>query len=485
MRIKTSYPILLLLLVTPVLGHSYKYKEPRKPNIVFIIVDQWRAQALGYSGDKNAFTPNLDKLAATSLNVSNAVSGTPVCTPYRASLLTGQNPLTHGVFMNDVGLDPGKTTLAKIFKSNGYNTGFIGKWHIDGHGRRSYIPESRRQGFDYWKALEVSHDYNHSEYFSGNSDKRLIWEGYDAIAQTDDACNYIKTKSKEEKPFLLFVSIGPPHDPYQTAPDKYRKLYDNKNIEINPNVPAQFHDKATQDLKGYYSHIAALDECVGKIWQNIKDAGIEENTMIVFTADHGDMLGSHGSWNKQQPYAESIKVPFLIHYPAALGRDKKTSSALLNSSDIMPTLLGFSNLPIPKTVEGVDFSGVFRGNKKDMVKETLIACYQPFGQWNRKRGGKEFRGLVTTQYTYVRDLKGSWLLFDNLKDPFQLNNLIGKSDYQKVEKDLENRLSRILVMRKDDFKPGMEYVKKWHYVVDETETVPYDKINFEGKPIVE
>ncbi len=120
-----------------------------------------------------------------------------------------------------------------------------------------------------------------------------------------------------------------------------------------------------------------------------------------------------------------------------------------------------------------------------MVKETLIACYQPFGQWSRKRGGKEFRGLVTTQYTYVRELKGPWLLFDNLKDPFQLNNLIGKSDYQKVEKDLENRLSRMLVMRKDDFKPGMEYVKKWHYVVDETETVPYDKINFEGKPIVE
>ncbi len=126
-------PLALLFLI-PCFTYSKDKKPTRKPNIIFIIVDQWRAQATGYSGDKNVSTPHLDRLASQSINVKNAVSGMPVCTPYRASLLTGQYPLTTGVFMNDVMLDTSRTTMAKVFRKNGYNTGFIGKWHIDGHG---------------------------------------------------------------------------------------------------------------------------------------------------------------------------------------------------------------------------------------------------------------------------------------------------------------------------------------------------------------
>jgi arylsulfatase A-like enzyme len=460
-------------------------KPPRKPNVVYIIVDQWRAQATGYSGDKNVITPNLNRLASQSVNVKNTVSGMPVCTPYRASLITGQYPLTTGVFMNDVMLDTAKTTIAKVYRNNGYNTGFIGKWHIDGHGRKSYIPENRHQGFEYWKVLECSHDYNNSFYYEGNSDKRLKWEGYDAIAQSEDASNYIRDQSKGGKPFLLFVSLAPPHDPYQTAPQKYRELYEKKELVINENVPPQFREKVRQDLKGYYSHMTALDDCIGKIWQAIKDAGIESNTILVFTADHGDLVGAHGSWNKQQPYEESIRVPFLIHYPDALGANGKVSTVLLNTPDIMPTLLGFTGLAVPSSVEGNDLSKVISGKKKDDIEETLIACVQPFGQWNRKTGGKEYRGIVTRQYTYARDLNGAWLLFDNIKDPLQLTNLVGQVAFKQLQQDLDARLQRKLRERKDDFLPGMDYVKKWHYVVDSTGTVPYNKINYEGKAIVE
>jgi arylsulfatase A-like enzyme len=456
-----------------------------KPNIVFIIVDQWRAQATGYAGDKNVLTPNLDKLAASSVHVKNAVSGMPVCTPYRASLLSGQYPLTTGVFMNDVMLDTAKTTLAKVYKKNGYTTGFIGKWHIDGHGRTSYIPENRRQGFEYWKALECTHNYNKSPYYAGNSPQQLFWEGYDAIAQATDAGQFITEQAKKQNPFVLFVSMGPPHDPYQTAPEAYKKLYENKDLQINPNVPAEHREKVKKDLKGYYAHMTALDESIGKLWQTIRAAGIENNTILVFTADHGDLLGAHGSWNKQQPYAESIRVPFLLHYPAAFGTSGKTSPILLNTPDIMPTLLGLSNIPIPASVEGTDFSRVLKGTQKDKVTHTLISCVQPFGQWHRGKGGREYRGLVTTQYTYVKDLQGPWLLFDNTKDPFQLNNLAGKAPYATTQKKLDDLLVASLKQRKDDFRPGMEYVKKWNYVVDETETVPYHKINYEGKPIVE
>jgi arylsulfatase A-like enzyme len=166
---------LFLLFYANVLFAQKKKRE--KPNIIYIIVDQWRAQATGYSGDKNAITPNINRLASQSMNVKNEVSGMPVCTPHRASLLTGQYPLTTGVFMNDVMLDTSRTTVAKVFSKKGYKTAFIGKWHIDGHGRKSYIPENRHQGFQYWKALECTHDYNKSMYYEGNSDKKLIWDG--------------------------------------------------------------------------------------------------------------------------------------------------------------------------------------------------------------------------------------------------------------------------------------------------------------------
>ncbi|MEX2232716.1 MAG: sulfatase [Cyclobacteriaceae bacterium] len=459
--------------------------DPRKPNIVFILVDQWRAQATGYAADKNVITPNIDRLASRSVNVKNAVSGMPVCTPYRASLMTGQYPLTHGVFMNDVMLDTARTTLAEVYRKQGYNTGFIGKWHIDGHGRSSYIPENRRQGFEYWKALECTHNYNQSAYYSGSSDKKLHWDGYDAIAQTEDAIRYITDQAKKENQFVLFVSMGPPHDPYQSAPEKYRKMYEDRKIDVNRNVPEEFRDKVTKDLKGYYSHITAIDECIGKIWQTLTDAGIEDNTMIVFTADHGDLLGAHGGWNKQQPYEESIRVPFLIHYPAVFGNEGKTSAILLNSPDIMPTLLGLSNIKIPRSVEGIDFSGVLKGNEKDRVTHTLISCVQPFGQWNRNKGGREFRGLVTNRYTYVKDLKGVWLFFDNINDPFQLNNLLGNPAYSETEMQLEKLLQKTLKQQKDEFKPGMEYVRQWNYFVDETGTVPYRNMNYQGVPTIE
>lgn len=463
----------------------FAQKTVKKPNILYILVDQWRAQAIGYAGDKNAITPNLNRLARESINFKYAVSGMPVCSPHRASLMTGQYPLTHGVFMNDVLLDTNKTTFAKIYKSVGYKTGFIGKWHLDGHGRNSYIPPTRQQGFGYWKALECTHDYNNSAYYTGDSNKKQIWEGYDVIAQTNDVIKYVKKAATEPNPFLLFISIGSPHDPYQTAPEKYRKMYENKELIINKNVPDELKNQTKKNLAGYYAHISAIDDCVGQMWQTLKDLKIDNNTIIVFSSDHGDLMGAHGSWNKQQPYAESIKVPFLIHYPDGFGKNGKITNALINTPDILPTLLGFSKIPIPNSVEGHDFSASLKGYKKDIVTHTLISCVQPFGQWDRKKGGKEYRGIETNQFTYTRDLAGPWLLFDNKNDPYQMNNLIGNSKFKAIQTRLDNNLKAELIKRKDKFLPGIEYIQKWNYLIDETETVPYSKVNFEGKPILE
>ena len=182
-----------------------------KPNVLIVIADQWRAQAFSYAGDPNARTPNFDRFEKECVHFTQAVSGTPVCTPMRATLLTGQRPLTHGLFLNDTPLRPDSVSLAKEFKAAGYDTACIGKWHIDGHGRSNYIPPERRQGFDYWKVLECTHAYNKSPYYAGDSNQKLFWEGYDAAAQTRDAERYLSDPARKEKPFLLWLEIGRAH----------------------------------------------------------------------------------------------------------------------------------------------------------------------------------------------------------------------------------------------------------------------------------
>ena len=399
-------------------------RKAKGPNVVFVLADQWRSQALGYAGDPNARTPHLDKLAAQSVNLSNAVSGCPVCCPYRASLLTGQYPLTHGVFLNDLCLEPKGVTLAEAYGRAGYDTAYIGKWHLDGHGRASYIPPERRHGFDYWKVLECTHNYNQSFYYEANNKTKLTWPGYDARAQTDDAIGYIRKHASGAKPFILVLSFGPPHNPYQTAPEKYRKLYDSKTLKLRDNIPAKVRGRYARDLAGYYGHVSALDACVGDLLGAIEKSGLADNTIFVFTSDHGDMLGSQGMSRKQKPWDESIMVPFLVRYPAGLGSKPRTIDMPINTPDIMPTLLGLSGIGVPKGVEGQDFSDVLAGRSKPANDAALITCPSPFGEWHRGQG-REYRGVRTRRYTYVRDLKGPWLLYDNRADPFQLNNLVG------------------------------------------------------------
>jgi arylsulfatase A-like enzyme len=439
----------------------------RRPNLVFVFADQWRAKATGYAGDPNAKTPWLDRLEKESINFTNAVSGCPVCTPYRGSLLTGQYWLTHGLFYNDKPLDPDATTIGKVYGKAGYETGYIGKWHVDGHGRSSFIPKVRRQGFEFWKACECTHNYNKSLYY-GDTDVKQYWDGYDAIAQTREAQKYIREHANK-KPFILFMSWGPPHAPYQTAPEKYKKRFSADTIILHPNVPESLKDKARNELAGYYAHIAALDDCIADLLETIKESGIEENTIFVFTADHGDMLRSHGMTKKQKPWEESVRIPFLLRYPAVHGKAGRKIDMPINTPDIMPTLLGLSGIDIPESVEGRDFSGVIKGTEAADNDAALIMCPVPFHQWNYQRGGREYRGVRTRRYTYVRDIKGPWLLYDNQNDPYQLENLCNNPEYSRIQQKLEKTLTGRLEERNDDFLPGAEYMKMWSYKWDGTD----------------
>ena len=272
-----------------------------RPNVVFIFADEWRAQATGYNGDSNCETPVLDDLAGRSIDLTEAVAGCPVCCPYRGSLMTGQYPLTHGVIINDVELDPGCTSIADAFNAGGYRTAYIGKWHIYGspagewERREAFVPREYQLRFDDWKGFECNHDYHDSWYFHNDDPTPRRWEGYDAFAQSREAAAFIREHADHETPFLLMLSWGPPHFPLHTAPEAYRARYADRDIELRPNVPEHVRAKATEEMRGYYAHVAAIDDALAIVGDAIRDAGLEEDTIFVVTSDHGDMRQSQGT----------------------------------------------------------------------------------------------------------------------------------------------------------------------------------------------
>lgn len=445
-------------------GRGARGQSVRRPNVLFIQCDEWRAQSTGYNHDPNVATPVLDRFEAQSVNFSTAISGCPVCCPQRASLLTGQYPLTNGVFVNDVELKPKGPTLGEEFRSAGYSTGFIGKWHVYGspdgkYGRRlAFIPPEKHFGFEYWKVCECTHDYNHSLYYEGSDPTPRYWPGYDAIAQTEDACRFMQSHPAD--PFMLVLSFGPPHFPLATAPERYQALFRDREIQLRPNVPASLRKEATDDLRGYYAHMAALDDCLDRLLKTLDSAGLAEDTIVVFTSDHGDMMRSQGLTTKLYPWEESIRVPLLVRYPRKLGVRGRRITTPVNSPDLMPTLLGLCGIAVPSSVEGTDYSAVILGSKPaphDVA--ALISLPVPITE-ARRYGFAAYRGLRTERYTYVRSIKGPWLLYDNEQDPYQMHNLLGKSEHRGLQSRLDRELDAALKRRKDEFLPADVYARR-------------------------
>ncbi|MGV2984700.1 sulfatase [Microbacterium sp. AGC85] len=423
-----------------------------RPNVVVVFGDEWRAHNVGYAGDEIARTPRIDRLAEESIDYTQAIAGQPICCPSRASFLTGQFPLQHGLYLNDVELTPTGPTLAEVFRESGYRTGYIGKWHLHGspeghYERRSaFIPPESRHGFEYFKALECTHDYNQSEYYANDDPTPQYWEGYDAFAQTDDALGFIE-EGPGQQPYFLMLSYGPPHFPLQTAPERFRALYEDVEIPLRPNVPGWAAERAKHDLRGYYAHIAALDECVGRLLDGLDP----DNTIVVFTSDHGDMLWSQGLEHKLNPWEESVRVPLLVRVP---GHEPRISTQLFNSADLMPTVLGFAGLEIPTTVTGSDLSA------SDSGPATAFLCAPAVYTSMRRSGLEEYRGVRDARYTYVRTLTGPWLLYDNVEDPFQLRNRCGDPALASEQRRLEQELGWWLTRLEDEFVPGEHYIRR-------------------------
>lgn len=461
----------LLLAGVPALGAA----PAQRPNLLFVFADQLRASATAYAGDLNARTPHLDRLSQQSLNFRNAVSVAPVCTPYRAALLTGRFPTSTGMFLNDAYLPDAEVTIAEVLQAAGYATGYIGKWHLDGHQRAGYIPPERRQGFDYWKAAECDHNYNHSHYYTGNSPEKLFWEGYDAFAQTKDAQQYLRGRAKEGKPFCLFISYGTPHFPHGSAPAEFKAKYPPEKIRFQTNVPPEQQTaKVRAEAQGYYAHLEALDQCIGDLVRTLDETGLRENTIFVFTSDHGEMMGAHGvrPYTKQVAYAEAAGVPFLLRFPRAHGATGRSVATPLTTPDLMPTLLHLTGVSAPPSCEGRDLSALVTGKAQELPEHA--ALYMGVAPFTAQEDNTPYRAIRTNRYTYVRRLTGPPLLFDDQADPQQLVNLAGQPAHAALAHELDQRLAAALRAARDDFRPPEYYVKKFGY-----ELAPHGSISYQ------
>ncbi|HAA76934.1 TPA: sulfatase [Candidatus Latescibacteria bacterium] len=435
-----------------------------QPNIVFIFSDQHRACTTSLEGAA-VVTPNLERMASEGIVMRNCISNAPVCTPWRAAFLTGQYPLTNGVFLNDVRLSTDIPTLGNCLKAGGYRTGYVGKWHLDGNKRAGYIPPGpRRQGWDEWAVLNCTHSYLKSRYYLNDDDQIRQWDGYDAITQTDAAVDFINKADDDSRPFALVLSWGPPHNPYRDIPDAYLDQYPVDEAEVRPNCETP----NKEELSGYYAHVTALDEQLGRIQDLLEQKDLMENTVFIYTSDHGDMVGSQGEQRKQKPWDESIRVPFVIQCPGLKG-EGSTLQKPINMVDLMPTLLSFAGIDIPDGVEGRDLSRLFTGGEPDGDDVALTMCITPFAEYT----GLPWRGVRTSRYTYARRLDGPWLLYDNETDPYQQNNMIDQPEYAALQEELEGYLIRLLAERDDPFEPAQFYIDKWGFEVDEKGAVPY------------
>jgi len=404
----------------------------KRPNVVYVFADQMRACAMGCMGNAQIITPNLDRLAGEGLLVTNAISCQPVCSPYRAQLMTGRYSHATGMIHNDIRLPDGETVISELMKKAGYATGYVGKWHLAGY-RKNPVDAKSRRGWDFWAVRNCSHRHSKPEYWLNDSAKPVRVPGWEPEVQTDLAVEFIKKKSGA--PFCLFLSFGPPHNPYE-APAKYVDMYKGRKLVHRPNVP----EGDTKNLLQYYAMTTSLDVCVGRVMDALKAAGVAEDTILVFSSDHGDMLGSQGHRLKQRPWEESINIPFILRYP----RDVKAGQRrdwIVASVDVMPTLLGLCDIPVPKGVQGRDCSATFRGESRSERDAAFL--------FNVSRGGgpgTDWRGIRTKEWTYAHHFSGDWVMYDLKNDPYQLKNLVDDPAFAPKKRELRARLE---AMRKE------------------------------------
>jgi len=468
------------------LSSCMKEKDNR-PNLLFIFPDQFRKQAQGFLKQDPVYTPNIDKLAENGVVFSNVVSTNPLCSPYRGMLLTGKYPLSNGVLSNcnssrtpfDNFLNPEDECISDVVSENGYNAAFVGKWHLDGpEGTKAGEPKiwdayckpgKHRHGFDFWYSYGADDNHLRPHYWINNAPEEdaKYFNEWSPEHEAKVVQNYLRNVDGKyrdsEKPFTMIWGINPPHHPFNLVPEKYKKNFEGKtekDVLKRPNVQFtdnremgdrgfgdMFVEKRVDQSTDYFSMCEGVDVQIGKVLKTLKEEGLTDNTIVIFTSDHGEMLGSQGMMHKNIWFNEAYEVPFIVNWPKNI--KPGTDDLLLSTPDLMPTLLGLMGMgdKIPEEVEGKDYSGIFRGENVERPEAALYFFAKPEDEKEKRRGVKTH----THTYVVTYDNKGekAYFLYDDKNDPYQMENVYGQN--ADLEQKLSELLKDILVRTNDPF----------------------------------
>jgi arylsulfatase A-like enzyme len=432
------------------LGQGTAIGGERLPNVVILMPDQMAGDAMGVAGNPDVKTPRMDRLAAEGVYLPNTIANHPVCCPARATILTGLYPHGHGVISNDLRLRESKVTLAEILAAEGYATAFIGKWHLDGGVRMpGFVPPGpRRQGFAFWAANECNHNHFDPIYFY-DTPEPIRPQRFETEVWADEAVRFIR--ENKDRPFFLEWTCGPPHNPYK-APEKYRAMYDPDKLTMRGNWEDVKQHGTREDIAHYYGMVTAIDDAIGRILDELDRLELTRETLVIFTSDHGDMLGSHGLAMKTKPWEESIRIPGIVRYPSRIEAGQ-TRDLLFSHVDIAPTVMGFCGIAPASWMHGEDLSRVLRGIDQDDVEAVYLEINEP-----RPHMGvpDSWRGVRTKRYAYARFVDKPWVLYDLEADPDQMRNLVGVEEHAEIEARLDRMLQAEMARTGDRWSVDLE-----------------------------
>jgi len=466
-----------------------------RPNVVLVVCDQMRRQAMSCAGDPNVSTPNLDQLAHNGVRFANANSSYPICVPARLSLVTGEYAHTrhaHHLWR----MSPTERTYADEFSDAGYHTGYVGKWHLADVGRGRPVPPELQGGFDHWRGFELRNEPFDTCFYKDDDPTPHPIEGYQTDGLFDLGIEYIDEYASDERPFSLTVSVEPPHPPF-IAPESYLDEWQDTSLELRPNVPyedgdgdgdlprdiadniyshwgdpdrasdelyEQFHyhgETLFDEMRKYYAMIENLDDNIGRLVEELETRGIRDETAVVFVADHGEMMGSHGLMTKQHPYEESVGVPFIVSYPDGDIDDGTVIDTPTCTEDWYPTLLCLAHIDVAEDKPGTDLTPLMRGDRADLDRSGVLLEFVREIRPNMPYHNETWRGFRTERYKYT--VKGNdslsdvstggepWQLFDLDEDPYEQENLIDDSQYEDVAHDMHGLLRDAIVRSGDDY----------------------------------
>ncbi len=464
----------------------------RRPNIVFIMTDDHAAHAMSCYGSRINKTPYMDELAKEGMLFYNAFCTNSICSPSRAVILTGKHSHLNGVRNLSDSLDSSQMNFAKILQAEGYKTAIVGKWHL-GEGKGS-----EPQGFDYWNVLPGQGDYHDPVMKEMGTSKKFA--GYVTDIITDKSIEWLNSLEKEQ-PFCLLIHHKAPHRPW--LPDaRHKDMYINEDI---PQPYTLFDDYANRSnaaknakmriaddlnntdikvksinglslvtlddevitfnsreemidwkyqryIKDYLRCVASVDDNVGRVLEYLRENGLEDDTVAVYTSDQGFFLGDHGWFDKRFMYEESLRMPLIIKYPRMIKAGTKCEDMVTNL-DFAETLLELTESPIPDEMQGLSFKKLLAGEK---IPDWKTSMYYRYWTQGTNHNVPAHYGIRTMRYKLIHyygdaldtGLKTpsstpEWELFDLESDPYEMNNVFGDSKYAELVPRLMEELYKL------------------------------------------